>query len=132
MPSALFGLPPRLRTPVEESQAGSGSFSGRGWAVLVATAGQVLYTPPMAPDIDLELWIVAEGFEARCFLLGNSHTFPGRMLLWNEQQDVVASVSKYAITQASEASRRWIEGFLVGNEPSLAAYLGMDRRVRPT
>jgi hypothetical protein len=29
MPSALFTLPPRLRTPVEESQAGAGSFSGR-------------------------------------------------------------------------------------------------------
>jgi hypothetical protein len=41
MPLALFTLPPRLRTPVEESQAGAGSFGGRGWAGPVATAGQV-------------------------------------------------------------------------------------------
>lgn len=80
----------------------------------------------MEPEIDRELWIEAEGFEGRSYLVGNSHTFPGRMLLWNEQQDVVASVSKSEITSASDASRRWIDGFLVGNEPGLADYLGID------
>ncbi len=80
----------------------------------------------MTPEIDPELWIEVEGFDGRCYLIGNGHTFPGRMLLWSESQQVTANVSKDAITGSSEASRRWIDGFLAGNEPSLADFLHID------
>jgi hypothetical protein len=64
MPSALFTLPPRLRTPVEQSQADAGSFIGHGWAVLVATGRAALwpgYGPiPMSAGCVLEDRVVLD------------------------------------------------------------------------
>jgi hypothetical protein len=78
------------------------------------------------PGFDPELWIEVEGFDGRCYLLGNSHTHQGRMLAWIEHLGVVASVSKYEITDSSESARLWVEGFLHGNEPDPATFLGID------
>jgi hypothetical protein len=80
------------------------------------------------PAHDPELWVEAHGFDGRCFLLGNPHTHLGRMVVWVESLRDVAYISKYDVENASEAARRWIEGFLHGNEPSPAEYLGIDPR----
>jgi hypothetical protein len=80
------------------------------------------------PAHDPELWIEAHGFDGRCYLLGNPHTHLGRMVVWVESLKDVAYVSKDEIKNASEAARRWIEGFLHGNEPTPAQYLGIDPR----
>jgi hypothetical protein len=77
------------------------------------------------PAFDPELWVVAEGFEGRCYLLGNNHTHLGRMAAWIESLGLVAGLSKYQITDASEAARRWIDGYLHGSEPGPAEYLGI-------
>ncbi len=78
------------------------------------------------PAHDPELWIEAHGFDGRCYLLGNPHTHLGRMVVWVESLKDVAHISKDDIENASEAARRWVEGFLHGNEPTPAQYLGID------
>jgi hypothetical protein len=77
-------------------------------------------------DIDPELWIEANGYDGRLYLIGNAHTHPGRMLAWSEIGGDATNVSKHDITDASDAARRWIDEFLSGNEPRPAAYLGID------
>jgi hypothetical protein len=78
------------------------------------------------PDFDPDLWVVANGYNGRLFLLGNAHTHRGRMYAWSEALKMGTDVSKYDVTDASDAAHRWIEGFLSGNEPSPAEYLGID------
>lgn len=78
------------------------------------------------PDFDPELWVTVTGYEGRLYLLGNPHTHLGRMYAWSESLKVGTNISKYGITDASDASRRWIEGFLSGNEPGPAEFLGID------
>ena len=80
------------------------------------------------PAHDQELWVAADGFDGRCYLLGNSHTHLGHMVVWVESLKDVRYISKDEINDASDAAWRWIEGFLHGNEPSAAEYLGIDRR----
>ncbi|OGO51758.1 MAG: hypothetical protein A2Z32_10230 [Chloroflexi bacterium RBG_16_69_14] len=81
---------------------------------------------PQPPDFDPELWITADGYDGRLYLLGNAHTHLGRIVVWSEAIKAATNVSKYEVTDASAASRRWIEGFLRGNEPGPAEYLGID------
>lgn len=83
-------------------------------------------TDTSPPRFDPELWVTAEGYDGRLFLLGNPHTHLGRMYAWSEALRVGTNISKYDITDASAAARRWIEGFLSGSEPGPAEYLGID------
>ncbi len=78
-----------------------------------------------APDYDPELWVILEGDESRCYLLGNAHTWPGRMVVWGEEIGRTFAASTYQVTDASDAARRWMDGFLHGNEPTPGEYLGI-------
>jgi hypothetical protein len=81
---------------------------------------------PQPPDLDPDLWVLADGYEGRLFLVGNPHTHRGRISAWSEALNGPTNVSKYEITDASDAARRWIEGYLSGNEPSAGDFLGID------
>ncbi len=83
-------------------------------------------TDTSPPNVDPELWVTAEGYQGRLFLVGNAHTHLGRMYAWSDELQDGTSISKYEITDASPAARRWIEGFLSGSEPGPAEYLGID------
>jgi hypothetical protein len=66
--------------------------------------------------VDERLW-----FEASCggrdFLVGNPHTFPGRMAAWCPHDGVGYNVSLGEIRTMSDESRYFVAGFLTGNEP---------------
>lgn len=74
------------------------------------------------PDvIDVRLWVRIAG--SLGFISGNCHTHRGHFSVWHDDLGWF-SAAKYEIEEASEASRRWIEGFLSGNEPSFYDYYG--------
>lgn len=60
-------------------------------------------------------------FEAYCggrdFIVGNPHTFPGRMAAWCPHDRAGYCVSLGEIATMSDESRYFIAGFLAGNEP---------------
>lgn len=66
-------------------------------------------------DESLVFWI--KDYPARCFFVGNSHTYPGRMSAWDEDEECEFSVSKFEIERLSDGARAWMEGFLFGAEP---------------
>jgi hypothetical protein len=73
-------------------------------------------TPVEEPPVDQRLW-----FEATCgrrdFLVGNGHTFLGRMAAWCPHNGVGYNVSLGEMGATSEETRYFIAGFLVGNQP---------------
>jgi hypothetical protein len=75
-------------------------------------------------DLDLELWVKVEGHEGRSYLLGNAHSHRGRIWAWNHALGFASSISTYQVLDASDGARRWMDGFLCGNEPSLSQFLG--------
>jgi hypothetical protein len=72
--------------------------------------------PVDEPRIDERLW-----FEASCggrdFLIGNGHTFTGRMAAWCPQKGVAYNVSLSELETMAEETRYFVAGFLAGNEP---------------
>jgi hypothetical protein len=71
------------------------------------------------PEIDERLWVELTDSEGRWYLVGNPHTFPGRFDVWSREIGSSMTISKSEITNASDAARWWIEGYLSGNEPSI-------------
>lgn len=73
------------------------------------------------PDHDPELW-----FEASCggrdVLLGNAHTFVGRMSAWCPRERVSYNVSLSELGEMSVPARYWVRGFLHGAEPDEPEY----------
>ena len=67
--------------------------------------------------VDERLWIRTSNCDDRDYLVGNSHTFPGRMYGYCPTQDIGFSVSLSEIDEMSSASASWVAGFLAGNEP---------------
>jgi hypothetical protein len=67
---------------------------------------------------DERLWFNHRGCLGRHFLLGNPHTFPGRMMGWCERKQRSFFFSKTEVEECSPEAAAWIEGFLAGNEPS--------------
>jgi len=59
-------------------------------------------------------------------ILGNSHTHRGRFKVRIISTGTEVSSSLPDVESASDAARRWIDGFLAGSEPSLYEYLGID------
>lgn len=51
------------------------------------------------------------------FLLGNPHTFPGRIEVWH-QDGYSFSISKSDISEMSDEAAVWLDGFLCGAEPN--------------
>ena len=47
----------------------------------------------LPPDVDPELWIEVED-AVRCYLVGNAHTFKGRMVMNSPANDLCLAVSK--------------------------------------
>lgn len=67
-------------------------------------------------DVDERLW-----FDAPCgrrdFVVGNGHTFPGRLAAWCPHDEVGYNVSLGEMGTMSEECRYFVAGFLAGNEP---------------
>jgi hypothetical protein len=51
------------------------------------------------------------------FLVGNPHTFTGRMAAWCQDQQIEIAVSLSEMTYVSLGASFWIKGFLSGSEP---------------
>ena len=66
--------------------------------------------------VDERLW-----FDASCggrdFLVGNAHTFTGRMTAWCPRKGVTYNVSRSELETMAEETRYFVAGFLAGNEP---------------
>jgi hypothetical protein len=80
-------------------------------------------TDSAIPALDKRLWIVVDGVEGTSYLLGNSHTFPGRMRACNKDVGTF-SVSKGQITDCSPDAENWISAYLNGNEPPFGEAFG--------
>ena len=74
--------------------------------------------------LDQQLWIVRAGSDCRDFLVGNSHTFHGRIAAYCPTNDYGYSVSLDEIEEMSAESSRWVAGFLAGNEPAPTEMFG--------
>ena len=74
-------------------------------------------TNELPSGIDPRLWIRTPACGERDFLLGNSHTFLGRMAGYCPHRDQGFSVSKNELIETSAEASFWVEGFLRGNEP---------------
>lgn len=66
---------------------------------------------------DSDLWFEHNGCEGKHYLLGNPHTFPGRMWAWCPKKETAFCVSKSEIGEMSIQAKFWIKGFLIGNQP---------------
>lgn len=66
---------------------------------------------------DENLWFEHKGCAGKHFLIGNPHTFPGRILAFCPKKDKTFFVSKNEIGNMSQQSDYWIKGFLIGNQP---------------
>ena len=67
---------------------------------------------------DDRLWIELEHCEGKHFLLGNPHTFKGRIDTFCPVKNVTFCISYLDIKKMSIESRYWLKGYLSGNEPS--------------
>jgi hypothetical protein len=94
--------------------------------------------------VDERLW-----FEAACggrdFIVGNGHTYPGRLAAWCPHRRVGYNVSLAEMGAMPEETRYFVAGFLAGNEPGypvddegecddadLVAWRSATRRFRQT
>lgn len=68
-----------------------------------------------------EVWYI-EDFQqckgVKHYIVGNPHTFHGRMLVWCPIQDSFLCRSLSEMKNLTEAGKIWVDGFLCGNEPS--------------
>ena len=72
---------------------------------------------PVEPVVqDERLWFLGSCGQ-RDILLGNAHTFPGRISAWCPHEQTGYSVSLAEIEEMSTEARYFITGFLAGNEP---------------
>jgi hypothetical protein len=71
------------------------------------------------PKYDERLWFtIGEHCAGQHFILGNPHTFPGRMMAWCPRKGTSFFFSKREVETASAEAMAWIDGFLAGNEPA--------------
>ena len=68
-------------------------------------------------EFDENLWFNHKGCEGKHYLIGNPHTFRGRIYAWCPKKERSFSVSLSEIENMSEYSKYWINGFLNGNQP---------------
>jgi hypothetical protein len=73
----------------------------------------------MNSEIDDKLWVkLDDGCPGPHYLLGNPHTFRGRIHGYCETKKAHFNISKNEIIEMSPESEYWIKGFLRGNEPA--------------
>ena len=68
-------------------------------------------------EVNQELEFRSGDCEGRHFLIGNCHTFPGRMNYWCDRRQRTLCVSRSEMTWLSETAAAWVDGFLAGSEP---------------
>ncbi|MDP1793701.1 MAG: hypothetical protein Q8K63_06140 [Acidimicrobiales bacterium] len=76
--------------------------------------------------VDPERWIKTSACSQADLLLGNSHTFRGRMYAYCPHDEEGYSVSLHEITAMSTSAEQWIDGFLAGSEPEPADMFGAE------
>ncbi|WP_053367952.1 hypothetical protein [Bacillus sp. FJAT-27245] len=70
-------------------------------------------------EFEKELWFELKGHcEGRHYIIGNPHTFNGRISAYCLQKDVLFNVSFGEIVNMPQETKYWIKGYLSGNEPS--------------
>jgi Translation initiation factor IF-3, N-terminal domain len=70
------------------------------------------------PELDPELWFHTEHCEGRHYVLGNGHTFRGRIHAWCPAKRLGFRVSKSDITECSRETTYYVQGLLAGQEPA--------------
>jgi hypothetical protein len=70
----------------------------------------------LPPEIDRRLRVRLAHCDAPHYLVGNSHTFRGRMSAWCVALGQEISISKSDVIDAPAEAQIWIDGFLRGNE----------------
>jgi hypothetical protein len=70
------------------------------------------------PPLDPELWFHTDHCEGRHYLVGNPHTFPGRLAAWCPSKRIGFCVSKSEIAECSRETSYYLKGFLAGQEPA--------------
>lgn len=68
-------------------------------------------------DYDEKLWFYHHNCEGKHYMIGNPHTFYGRMWAWCPKKERTFFVSKGDIEEQSEATHYWVKGYLYGNQP---------------
>ena len=68
------------------------------------------------PELDPDLWFTTENCEVRHYLLGNPHTFRGRLSAWCPSKRRSFCVSKSEIKDCSRETSYFLKGFLSGQE----------------
>ena len=69
-------------------------------------------------EYDSALWVELSHCDGKHYILGNPHTFPGRIMMWCPNKEVSFFMSKNEIQKCSKEAEYWIKGFLSGNEPA--------------
>lgn len=75
------------------------------------------FTEPLPPEVDPDLEFRSAHCSGWHSLVGNPHTFTGRMAAWCQQQQLEITVSLSEMTYISLGASFWIKGFLSGSEP---------------
>jgi hypothetical protein len=87
-------------------------------------------------EVDPDLEFMSTHCSGWHFLVGNPHTFTGRMAAWCQDQQAEIAVSLSEMTYVSLGASFWIRGFLSGSEPpplaagSLSAEAAWERARR--
>jgi len=66
---------------------------------------------------DKNLWFEHLGCKGKHYLIGNPHTYVGRMWAWCPKEERTFFVSKADMGEMSEQAKFWVQGFLNGHEP---------------
>lgn len=68
-------------------------------------------------NIDEKIWFEHDGCVGNHYMIGNPHTFKGRMYAWCPKKEKSFFVSKSEILKMSVECEYWVKGFLSGNQP---------------
>jgi hypothetical protein len=74
-------------------------------------------TNSLPSEVDPDLEFMSTHCGGWHFLVGNPHTFTGRMAAWCQDQQAEIAVSLSEMTYISLSASFWIRGFLSGSEP---------------
>lgn len=104
-PGTVFCRVLRLRRPVVWERA-----SGASGATDATSAAS-------SPTHDPALWFRHEHCDGMHYVIGNPHTFPGRLSAWCTTKNQRFRVSKSEIAECSRETTYYLKGFLAGQEP---------------
>ena len=69
------------------------------------------------PKYNTDLWFEHKGCTGKHFILGNPHTFIGRIYAWCPVKQTAFCVSRTEIGKLSNEAEYWIKGYLTGQQP---------------